>query len=249
MAGRVCCCSTRPICSSRRTPREPPFAVLDALRSLSAEARCFIIFAGFWKLFEVAHADYFAPIRNFGETLTLGPLEQEACTDLLVKPMATLGIRYADVALIERIIENTGRRPNLIQIICTELIRRLGQRRVIEHSDVSAALDSAAVGQALEGWGRFTTDQSAARLDRIIVWAMLEEDGFALETVLQRLAPLGATVRADEVRTSLVRLDLAFVLGESGGVYRWRVPLFRERRRREAPAKQLGDELSAFAVG
>ena len=126
------------------------------------------------------------------------------------------------------------------------MIRRLGQRQVIEHADVAAVLDSATVGQALEGWGRFTTDRSAARLDRIIVWAMLEIDEFSMEDVVRRLAELGASVRADEIRTALVRLDLAFVLGESGGLYRWRVPLFRERRRREAPAQQ--DELEGIAV-
>ena len=222
--------------------------MLDALRSLSAEGQCYFILAGFWRLLEVVHADYFAPIRNFGETLTLGPLEQEACADLLVKPMATLGITYADVALVERIVEQTGRRPNLIQIVCTEIIRGLGQRRKIEHGDVAAALDCSAVGQALGGWGRFTTDQMRARLDRIIVWAMLDVDEFSLDDALKRLAEVGVAVRADQVRTSLARLDLAFILGESGGVYRWRVPLFRERRRWEAPKRQLSDELEALTA-
>ena len=119
---------------------------------------------------------------------------------------------------------------------------------MIEHVDVAAALDSSGVGQALEGWGRFTTDRRAARLDRIIVWAMLEDNSFTLDTVLQQLVRYGAAVRAHEVRTSLIRLDLAFVLGEGGGVYRWRVPLFRELRRRDAPAQQLADELAGLAA-
>ena len=186
-----------------------------------------------WRVF--TYLDYFAPIRNFGETLTLGPLEEEACADLLVKPMAMLGITYVDHALVHLIVEQTGGRPNLIQIICTELIRRLGQRRVIEHADVAAALDSATVGQALEGWGHFTTDRSAARLDRIIVWAMLEVDEFSMEDVVRRLAELGTSVGADEIRTALVRLGLAFVLGQHGGIHRWRIPLFRKRVRLQHP--------------
>jgi hypothetical protein len=162
--------------------------------------------------------------------------------------MATLGISYADPALVERLVIATGRRPNLIRITCTEMIRGLGPRRVIEAADAAVALDSNAVGQALEGWGNFTADQRGKRLDRVIVWAMLDEDGFDLGAVLDLLGRLGARVRAEEVRLSLTRLELAFVLGATGGSYRWRVPLFRERRRREAPAQQLADELGALAA-
>ena len=61
---------------------EPSFPVLDAMRSLQGEGRCFFILAGFWRLFEIAHADYFAPIRNFGETLTLGALEPRAMVNV-----------------------------------------------------------------------------------------------------------------------------------------------------------------------
>jgi hypothetical protein len=205
---------------------KPPFPILSALQSLSAEGRCFFILAGFWKLFEVVHADYFAPVHNFGETIRLGSLEEDACLDLLRKPMTALGIRYALTAYVGLIVDETGRRPNLMQIICSELVRRLGTRRVIEPVDIQDAFDSTAVSHALEDWGRLTTDSRAARLDRIVVWAMLEEDDFSLETVLDRMERYGIAARVEEVRASMVRLDLAFILGESGGFYRWRVPLF-----------------------
>jgi len=104
----------------RDSNQTPAFPVLDALRSLSAEGRCFFVLAGFWKLFEMANLGYFAPIRNFGETLTLGPLEPQACRGLVRDPMQTIGVRYADDQLIDKIVEQTGRRPNLIQIVTGE---------------------------------------------------------------------------------------------------------------------------------
>jgi hypothetical protein len=225
----------------------PPFPALDALRSLSAEGRCYFILAGFWKLFEMANSSYFAPIRNFGETLTLGPLEPEACRKLLKEPMESIGITYADDRLVERIMEQTGRRPNLIQIICNQMIRDIGRGRVIENELVAKTFSSAAINQALEGWRSLTSDERASRIARIVVYAMLERDGFFLSNVIESFKTRRIEASTEELRLSLQRLSLAFILGEDRGYYSWRVPLFRDRRRLEGPEKQIADEVSASA--
>jgi hypothetical protein len=223
----------------------PPFPALDALRSLSSEGRCFFILAGFWKLFEMANLSYFAPIRNFGETLTLGPLEPQACRALLREPMETIGIRYAEERLIDRIVEQTGRRPNLIQIVCSEMVRGLGAGREIDAPLVESALSSDPVNQAL-AWGSLTrSDERGARIDRIVVYAMLERNSFSLGDVIESLRDHGLKASTDELHQSLQRLTLAYVFGEERGVYSWRVPLFRERRRLEEPKRQIADEVAA----
>jgi len=222
----------------------PAFPVLDALRSLSAEGRCFFILAGFWKLFEAANLGYFTPIRNFGEPLTLGPLEPQACRRLLREPMETIGIRYADDKLIDRIVEQTGRRPNLIQIVCNEMVRQLGGGREIDGPLVESALSSESLKQAL-AWGSLTSDERGSRIDRIVVYAMLEHDSFSLGDVIESLKVDDFKVSTDALHQSLQRLTLAFVFGEERGVYSWRVPLFRERRRLEEPKRQIADEVAA----
>jgi hypothetical protein len=227
----------------------PKFQTLDAMRSLSSEGRCFFIIAGFWKLFEVIRDDYFVPLRNFGETMILGPLDVNACLELLREPMATLGISYADTDIAHRIVFETGQRPNLIQIVCTEIIRRLSNRRTIELPDVEVALGSSAVTLALDVWGGLTADPRSARIDRIIVWAMLEDDEFDIQMVFERILHAGASVQIDEVTSAVRRLELAFILWDRGSAYRWRVPLFRERRRREVPEQQLAEHLQALAEG
>jgi hypothetical protein len=222
----------------------PTFPVLDALRSLSSEGRCFFILAGFWKLFEAANLGYFAPIRNFGETLTLGPLEPQACRALVREPMQTIGIRYADDRLIDRIVEQTGRRPNLIQIVCNEMVRRVGGGREIDAPLVESALSSDPVKQAL-AWGSLTSEERGSRIDRIVVYAMLERDSFSLGDVIESLKVHDFKVSTDVLHQSLQRLTLAFIFGEDRGVYSWRVPLFRERRRLEEPKRQIADEVAA----
>jgi hypothetical protein len=228
----------------RDSNQTPAFPVLDALRSLSSEGRCFFVIAGFWKLFEMANLGYLAPIRNFGETLTLGPLEPQACRALLREPMETIGFRYVDDRLIDKIVEQTGRRPNLIQIVCNEMVRRLGGGREIHAPLVEGALSSDPVKQAL-AWGSLTSDERGARIDRIVVFAMLEHDSFSLGDVIESLKVHGFKVSTDALHQSLQRLTLAFVFGEERGVYFWRVPLFRERRRFEEPKRQIADEVAA----
>jgi WD40 repeat protein len=226
---------------SNQTPR---FPVLHALRSLSSEGRCFFIVAGFWKLFELANLRYFGPIRNFGEPLTLGPLEPQACRALVREPMEMIGIRYAEDRLIDRIVEQTGRRPNLIQIVCNEMVRRIGGGREIDAPLVESALSSDPVKQAL-AWGSLTSDERGSRIDRIVVYAMLERDSFSLGDVIESLKVYDFKVSTDALHQSLQRLTLAFVFGEERGVYFWRVPLFRERRRLEEPKRQIADEVAA----
>jgi hypothetical protein len=224
--------------------QKPAFPVLDALRSLSSEGRCFFVLAGFWKLFETANLGYFAPIRNFGETLVLGPLEPQACRALLREPMETIGVCYADDLLIDRIVEQTGRRPNLIQIVCNEMVRRLDRGREIDAPLVEDALSSSAVNQALHS-GLLTRDLHAARIDRIVVYAMVERDSFSRGDVIESLLVHDFKVSTDALHQSLQRLSLAFVFGEERGVYSWRVPLFREQRRLEDPQRQIADEVAA----
>ena len=63
------------------------YETLHQFRSLSEEGKCFFVLAGFWKLYEAAAFDYQSPIKNFGETLEVGPLEE------LTELLRTMGCR------------------------------------------------------------------------------------------------------------------------------------------------------------
>jgi WD40 repeat protein len=231
---------------ARDAAQNPPFPVMEAMRRLSAGGNCHFVIAGFWQLYEIVHLTYHAPLRNFGETLTLGGLEPEAAHSLLREPMAILGVSWQDETDIERIADDTGRRPNLLQIAGNELLKTLGDRRVIEREDVDLVLRSRPIADSLAGWRTLTDDPRARCLDQIVVWAMLDREAFKLAEVTRHLATLTGrnAVPVDELQSSLQRLDLAFILGEDEGVYRWRVPLFRTRRKLEAPEEQLREQLS-----
>ena len=64
-------------------------------------------------------------MKNFGESIIIGALELEACRQLATKPMAMLGIEYANETLVEQIITSTGQRANLIATVCDEMLGHL----------------------------------------------------------------------------------------------------------------------------
>lgn len=96
-----------------RVGRERGYPLFSRFRALAEEDRCHAILAGFWDLYAAAALDYQAPIKNFGEVLPLGALEEEACRQLATRPMETLGLSWADPAALERLIRGTGGRANL----------------------------------------------------------------------------------------------------------------------------------------
>jgi len=75
---------------------------------------------------------------------------------------------------------------------------------------------------------------------------MLERNGFFLSDVINDFKTRRIEASTEELRLSLQRLSLAFILGEHRGYYSWRVPLFRDRRRLEEPETQIADEMRAF---
>jgi hypothetical protein len=220
------------------------YPIIRDFRSLSEEGRCFFIFAGFWDLYEAALLDYHSPLKNFGEPITIGALEAEACRKLATKPMATLGIRYASDELVEQIVEATGQRANLIAIVCDEMLKNL-DKRVLNQEDVTRALHSQAVQGALVGWQRLSEDKQAARLDRIIVCATVEAGEFSLSDIMQVLDEHHYDYSTEQLTQSLARLELAFIIKRDKDRYRYCVPLFRERLLEQDVTALLKQELKS----
>jgi sugar lactone lactonase YvrE len=206
------------------------YPTLSKFRSVSEEGGCHFILAGFWDLYEAAVLDYQSPIVNFGESIIVGALETKACRDLATEPMARLGIRYASEDLVEQIITATGQRANFVAIVCDEMLQNLpSDRRVLNQQDVTRALHSEAIEQALGAWRQLSRgDEQAARLDRIIVWATVESGEFSLTDVMSVLNKRDYVYTTEQLNQSLKRLELAYIIRREKSRYSYCVPLFRE---------------------
>ncbi len=226
--------------------RRREYQTLRLLRSLSESGRCHFILAGFWDLYDAVTFDYQSPLKNFGETLTIGALEVDACRQLAERPMASMGLCYQSDELVERLVGATGQRANLVAIACNEILKQLGpDDRTICGEHVDRALAGDAIAGGLAGWQRLEGEGgTGSRLDRILVYATIGWTRFTLAQVLQRLDELGEKVAPQQVKRALDRLELAFVLRREKGSYRYAVPLFKEQVLVQDPEALLARELA-----
>jgi hypothetical protein len=231
---------------------------LAALRALSEEGRCHFMLAGFWDLYEAVTLDFASPLRNFGEVIHVGGLEEDACQALATEPMARLGVHFASPDLPQRLVAACGRRANLVAIVCQQLLTQLGRgQRVIDATQVHAALVSEPVFDALAGWARLSPDPVACRIDRIVVYqvacAQLRgsgERGIPLVELLAGFDAAGVALDPEQLRRALARLQLAYVVRRDadGLPYVFAVPVFTTQFQLEEVQALLQRELQALAT-
>ena len=224
------------------------YATLLHLRAASEEGRAHFILAGFWSLYEQAVLDYQSPLLNFGSVLTVGALEPEACRALAVEPMEKLNISWESEALVQRLIDQTGQRANLMTVACDQLLYELGreERRIsTEH------LEKVLSGKRLRDnlvLRDLRTDPDENRMDRILVYAAASGapgGRFTLTDVIKQLERHAFTPSPEDLKRSLARLELAFILGREGTEYFFQVPLQLELIMADDPALLLQSELRA----
>jgi hypothetical protein len=186
------------------------------------------------------------PLLDFGTVHLLGALERDACRALAVRPMERLGIGWENEALVERLIDETGQRANLVSIACDETLSALGAaERTISAANLETVLDGNRIRDSLLGWGELGPSAAESRLDRIVVYAMVERESFTLTDLLAFLEEAGCAADTEGLKNSLARLELAFVLGRRGNEYFFRVPLQRELIRADDTGQLLRSEIRA----
>lgn len=210
-----------------RAESQAGYAQLTSLRALSEEGRCWFMLAGFWDLYATAVLDYQSPLRNFGEVVSIGALEPDACRDLARVPLARLRLSFADTSVVDQLVTASGQRANLVAIICQECLEALKPgERVIGKQHLDRALASQAVQDALAGWGRLSSDDYDNRLDRVIVYYVACHGGARLSDLVQLFQQQEIAVDIERLRHAFARLVLAFVLKIDGPRYGFAIPLF-----------------------
>ena len=141
--------------------------------------------------------------------------------------MAALNFRYSSDALVERIIKETGQRPNLIAIICDYIIKKMDiTSRIIDEPFVEEALDSSALQSAV-AMSFSGEDSRANHMDKIVVYSTVHRENFTMVDIINMLKSHSLSYTTEEVKESLKRLELSFIIGRQKDTYFYRVPLFK----------------------
>ncbi len=232
-----------------KNEKESGYKVLDSFRKLSEEGNCNFILAGYWELYFYTMFDNQSPLKNFGEAIELGALDVEACREMITQPMEQLGLSFESLDAINEIVERTGQRPNLIAIICNNIIMSLGkEKRVVSLEDVHEAIKAKKVYELFESWKNLDEDKEASKLDKIIVYSMVEQGSFRLKVLLETLKKLGLNVEMSKIENSLARLKVSYTIErDEEGVYGFMLPLFREYVLRDDYEVKLKSEVEGYS--
>jgi len=206
---------------AQTTPRPAPLGW--ALRAVAEEGSAYFVLAGFWGLFRAAVFDNNSPLRDFGELMRIGPLDAAAARNLVTRPMQSLGVTI-DPAVVDGILEQTGRRANLLVLACQGLVERLtAEQRTVTMDDLEAVWDGhLALRDALGYW-------KSEPFDRAVGHAALSLELPIRKEIDVRLTAVGIRLTGTELDLCLERLELGYVLlreaDAKGGPDRYRCPV------------------------
>ena len=155
------------------------FRVIVALRELMTETgrRFKLVFAGLHNVQRFQGIPN-QPLAHFGAPLCVGPLEPDAAQKLVRQPLQALGYQFSDNAAMLRILSYTNYHPGLIQLYCSELLKRFHARVesssppfAIEQTDVEAVYRAPANRKNISD--RFDWTLALDTRYQAIAWSMI----------------------------------------------------------------------------
>ncbi|MEW1721074.1 hypothetical protein [Streptomyces sp. NPDC093109] len=113
----------------------PGFSETRRLRDLSSETNdgVKVVFAGLHSVQRYATLAINNPFSHLSQHPTvIGPLQPQDAANLLLKPLAVLGYRFSEPALVHRILGHCSYQPFLLQMFAHRLVQTMHTRRLEE---------------------------------------------------------------------------------------------------------------------
>ena len=204
--------------------------LVDQIRTVSAGAGTLtnVILVGFSKLYSAMYDDSF-PFFGRCKRIVVGNLGRDAVEKLISEPLAELGFRIRErQQVLDRIMDETGGMPSIVQSICDEAIKRLqvAERRSVTPDLVQAIIADRYPLEDHLNW----FDYHANDLEKTIVYYMNGESRLRVSDFIQFMETKGNTsIGLTDIRLPLDHLALANILHEVDRheVYEYAVDAFR----------------------
>lgn len=208
--------------------------LLDQLRTASNSGHCRFVIAGFREVLR-AFTDLNSPLYNFANPLRLKEFSQDETRNLIVAPMESLGVRFERRnEVVDRIYDETGGQPNLIQYYCSILVEDLDRRRerIISPDNLAHVNDD----EDFRGFVVNTFLDNTSHLEKALVYSVLldakadnldiSESRFTVEEMDGSLNRRGITLPLSDLEDSCRQLELAGIFAKQGHHYHFATPVF-----------------------
>ena len=196
-------------------------------KSLAFEGRMTVYVAGFSELF-ARFRDYESLFFNFLIFRRMSHLDRPSAISLVTHPIQELGLRFEDQeTIVAAILEKTSTHPNIIQIFCDLLIKRMAlrKRRTVLVSDVEETARDPEFEEAIVRIMHSNLIRPVEKLLLLLV-AYYNLRPISSAQVAELLADWQVQIPIGEVVTILDRLVLYAVFEEREGKYDFAHPYF-----------------------
>jgi hypothetical protein len=195
-----------------------PKRILRVLRHLNGQYGFRCILAGTTELYK-QYRDIKSPMYNFADPLRLGPFTELEAMELAREPMLSLGVIYeGGDSTIKRLINLCGRFPNLIQLMCHELIKEVKRQgiRIITSEMLHKIFHSNAFEDQV--YQQFLLNFNSSQ--KLIVYTGLMVKSMSLIMITKRVQQY-YDLSMSRIEGLLDELVMFFILEKSGNSYRW----------------------------
>ena len=196
-------------------------------KSLCFEGRMTVYVAGFSELF-ARFRDYESLFFNFLIFRRLSHLDRQSAVSLVMHPMQELGLQFDDPeTIVAAILEKTSAHPNIIQIFCDLLVKRMARRkrRSIIASDIEEAARDPEFEESIVRIMQSNLIRPVEKLLLLLV-AYYNVRPLSSQQVSELLADWNIHIPIHELSAILDRLVLYAVFEEREGQYDFAHPYF-----------------------
>jgi hypothetical protein len=203
--------------------------LLPSLRASTAEGYCRYIFAGFKGLLgELSNMN--SPFYNAFEPLILGPFRKDETEEAVLRPMKSLRLRIENEGdIVNRIHEDTGGHPLLVQTYCRELISQMeaDSSRILSPDLLKNVYSSQVLRIQMINSFRDNVEKE----DKLLVYSTLLSfpDGkkvFSKADISTALNNLNCPSLNDDIEKTCERLVFAGIFTRQEKQYAFAVPMF-----------------------
>lgn len=213
-----------------------------ALRAVAHEGFCRFVFSGSRTLYQSLH-DPGSPFFNFCEEILLRPLDEKAVEAIIRKPMQQLGFYLPDPEhLVTEIVRITSSHPNLVQVVCQQLVAGSLERKV-----ESAQVERIAAQRQLQRDFIETAWSDATPLERIV--SLLSAGPTFTLAELQAEARRRGLPDEGRVAEALEMLELYSLVTLEGDRYRFALEAYPAMVRRSHDVEALIASLARRVAG
>ncbi|HHH53393.1 MAG TPA: ATP-binding protein [Bacteroidetes bacterium] len=213
------------------------YRIFSYFKELSSQKNVFFIMAGFWTLYkeinlkEKSFLKGFANVKNISDSLDF-----KLASDMINTYMKILKIEFESKNIIDDIINQTGGKLDLINLISHELLKEVNyETKIITKKDLRKVLISKKITEYIDNLDKFNDNT----LERIIIYGMLKKDTFGIEDVRVFLNDYAIDITVNDIRCYLKKLEIYDIFDKKDKLYSYKNLLFQKSLLEKKDTQQI----------